>query len=233
MNQILDKKHIINEINVEFSNEIFEIPYNKTRPKSRIVNFMKINKYKIQFLFSTFFALLICFIILLNIIKTNRQERISRNLLSNYNLTTIYQKPISSSTQSQPEVPFVIGILKIDKLNISYPILSETNDDLLKISICRFTGPMPNNIGNLCIAGHNYIDNRFFSRLSELENKDIIEIYDLTGKSILYEVYNKYEVNANDFTCTHVTFANAKVITLITCSNMNSTKRIVVQAKEK
>ena len=78
----------------------------------------------------------------------------------------------------------VIGIIKIDSIKISYPILSKINDDLLKISPCRFYGPMPNQIGNLCIAAHNYNDNRFFSKLDKLQNNDIIYIYDALRKCL-------------------------------------------------
>jgi hypothetical protein len=40
----------------------------------------------------------------------------------------------------------VIGLIDIKKLNISYPILSDISKDALKIAICRFYGPMPNNV---------------------------------------------------------------------------------------
>ena len=47
-------------------------------------------------------------------------------------------------------------------------VISKTNDELLKLSICRYYGPMPNEIGNLCIAGHNYKNNLMFSKLNKL-----------------------------------------------------------------
>lgn len=36
--------------------------------------------------------------------------------------------------------------------------------------------------GNLCIAGHNYNNYQFFSRLKKLNIGDIIYIYDLSRK---------------------------------------------------
>ncbi|MBO5479456.1 MAG: sortase [Clostridia bacterium] len=36
--------------------------------------------------------------------------------------------------------------------------------------------------GNLCIAGHNYNNYQFFSRLKKLKVGDIIYIYDLSRK---------------------------------------------------
>ena len=163
MNQILDKNYNFkSKISVEFSNDISEIPYIETKK-----NFKLKNIYKIQFIISSFIAALGCFIFLTNLIKSHSQEKISKKLLNNYNLTTLY-KTETSSFQQLSSVPFVIGIIKINKIDLNYPILSETNDDLLKLSVCRFAGPMPNEIGNLCIVGHNYIDTRFFSRLNEL-----------------------------------------------------------------
>ena len=159
-------------------------------------------------------------------------EKISKKLLNNYNLTTLYQTETPSSQQSS-NVPFIIGIIKIDKIDLNYPILSQTNDDLLKVSVCRFAGPMPNEVGNLCIVGHNYIDTRFFSRLDELLNGDEIKIYDLNGNNIVYEVYNKYEVNFNDLTCTNQNVNNKKIVTLITCDNINGLKRLIIHAKQK
>ncbi len=86
--------------------------------------------------------------------------------------------------------------------------------------------------GNLCIAGHNYVDNKFFSRLSELSKNDSIEVYDLSGKKITYLVFDEYEVEANDLSCTSQEVGNNKIITLITCNNVNGL-RTIIKAKEK
>lgn len=62
---------------------------------------------------------------------------------------------------------------------------------------------------------------------------DEIEVYDLNGNCVVYEVYNKYEVNFNDLTCTSQKVYNKKIITLITCDNINDLKRLVIHAKQK
>ena len=64
-------------------------------------------------------------------------------------------------------------------------------------------------------------------------NGDEIEIYDLNGNNIVYEVYRKYEVNFNDLTCASQEVYNQKIITLITCDNINDLKRLVIHAKQK
>ena len=229
MNQILDKKYNLKDkIFIEFSNDITEIPYIETKKKFKL----KKNNYKLQFFVSSFIAALGSFLFLINLIKSYSQEKISKKLLNNYNLTTLYQTE-SYSPHNTFNVPFVIGIIKINKINLNYPILSQTNDDLLKVSVCKFAGPMPNEVGNLCIVGHNYIDTRFFGRLDELSNGDEIEIYDLNGNNIIYEVYSKFEVKFNDLTCTSQEVYKQKFITLITCDNVNNSKRLIIQAKQK
>ena len=160
--------------------------------------------------------------------KNNQQEKISKELLNNYNLSKLYTN--SSQEIYNNTSPFVIGLLKIDKIDLNYPILSESNDELLKISICRFTGPMPNEVGNLCIAGHNYIDNRFFSRLNELNIGDKIEVYDFYGNKKDYTIFKTYEVEENDLSCTNQNVGNNNILTLLTCNNLDNAKRLVIQA---
>ena len=90
---------------------------------------------------------------------------------------------------------------------------------------------MPNEIGNLCIAGHNYVDYKYFSRLNELEINDEFQIYDLKGKCIKYKIYEIYETKADDTSCTFQDTSRLKIVTLLTCNNVNG-KRLVIHAKE-
>ena len=125
-----------------------------------------------------------------------------------------------------------VGSIKIPKINVNYPILAETSVALLKIAPCKFYGPNPNEVGNLCIAGHNYKNSQFFSKVpASIVVGDIIEITDLTGKTIKYSVYDKYIVVPEDTSCTSQNTQDKKIVTLITCTNDNK-KRVIVQAKE-
>lgn len=152
------KEFFNKKINVEFSNEFTVIPYEENK------KFLRFKKYKYQFIFSSLVFVIMLIIFLSRIMQNNLQEKLSKNLLNNYTLTTAYHN-YSESNVIESETPFVIGIIKIDKINLIYPILSQTDDELLKISLCRYAGPMPGESGNLCIVGHNYIDNRFFGNL--------------------------------------------------------------------
>lgn len=234
------------KINVEFSNKIAEIPYggnfiismplNKNTKLQTLKDYLKKKKYLLQFIFSSITAIIFLVFFFWKLYQNQQQEKIAKELLNKYQLTTLYSasgeyktNKINSNTTSGS--PFVIGMIKIDKIDLNYPILSESNDDLLKISLCRFTGPFPNEIGNLCIAGHNYVNNRFFSRLDELEIGDLIEIYDLYGQRQEYHIFQKYEVDATNLSCTTQDVGSNKIVTLLTCDNSNSNKRLVIQAK--
>lgn len=127
--------------------------------------------------------------------------------------------------------PFVIGVIEIDKIGLHYPILSYTTEDSLKIAPCRFAGPMPNEVGNLCIAGHNYADSSFFGKLSLLNIGNIIKIFDLNGNCLNYNIDKKYEVINSDLSCTTQNTDGEKVITLMTCNSLKNT-RIIVSAHE-
>lgn len=123
-----------------------------------------------------------------------------------------------------------VGTVSIPSLDIMYPILSETSDKLLKVSVCKFWGSDPNEVGNLCIAGHNYRNKKFFSKVPNMKSGDIIKITDLSGNTVSYKVYNKYTVDPEDVSCTSQLTNGKKIVTLITCTN-DSKQRVVVKAE--
>ena len=124
----------------------------------------------------------------------------------------------------------------IPKIEVTYPILSQTHADILpelmKIAPCKFWGADPNEIGNFCIVGHNYRNNKFFSKVPTLEIGDTIDITDTKGRTLIYEVYDKYVVSPDDVECTSQDTNGKKEITLITCTN-DSKGRVIVKAVER
>ena len=143
--------------------------------------------YLALFVFS-FFALtsfIMYYIFQYNIVSN--KNKITEKILSSYDVQKLY---LSSANALKPiEMPpivsetgniaDIIGIIEIPKLNLRYPILSETTDEFLKIALCKFYGPEINNNGNFCIAGHNFDNGDFFSDLRLLEKNDVIDIYSL------------------------------------------------------
>ncbi|MEE1389772.1 MAG: sortase [Clostridia bacterium] len=122
---------------------------------------------------------------------------------------------------------YTIGVINIPSINVNYPILSTYTDELLKIAPCKFHGPNPNEVGNLCIAGHNYRNSKFFSKVPNLQLGDTIEITDLSGRMLTYTVYDKFIVNPDELACTSQLTNGKKEITLITCTNDNKQRHII------
>ena len=158
------------------------------------------------------------------IILTPEDENEQRETISNVNNGKIK----TSDGKSYKTV----GTIKIPKIKVNYPILAETSVELLKISPCKFYGADPNEVGNFCIAGHNYKTNQFFSKVPKnIVVGDIIEITDLSGRTLKYSVYDKYNVVPKDTSCTSQLTNGNKVVTLITCTDDNK-KRVIIQARE-
>lgn len=213
-------------------NQILE---NKLFTKDSNISINKPTKvFKFIFIFSLF-TIIVC-IIFYSFLKYHsyKKEKISQDLVGNFGITTLYSNNNNyiASKASNIEEPFVIGLLRIDKINLIYPILSSSSEELLKISPCRFYGPMPNEIGNLCIAGHNYASQKHFGKLSSLNTNDIFQVYSLDGNFVEYVIYNINEVHASDTSCTNQDTNNLREVTLITCNTIKGT-RLVVKAKEK
>lgn len=154
-----------------------------------------------------------------------------QSLNPNSSSSSIFNYNSTSGSKGNSSDSFVIGIIKIDKIKLDYPILSDVSDELLKIAPCRFAGPLPNKIGNLCIAGHNYIDNTSFAQIVKLTSGDTINIYGLDGKSVEYHVTEKKEVEGTDFSCTSQFTNGKRIVTLMTCNSIKQT-RVIVRAEE-
>lgn len=212
-------------------NQIISVTKNSIQ-EEQIIN-KKIKHYKFVFFFSIL-IITICIIIYFFInYNSFKKQKISKKLIDNFNITTLYSNSQNSSFEKiSNNSPFVIGIIQIDKINLTYPILSNSTEELLKISPCRFSGPMPNEIGNLCIAGHNYANNSIFGNLNILDIGDIVEIYDLSGNSISYFLYNKEEVVATNISCTNQNTNGKRMVTLVTCNTLTG-NRIIYKCLEK
>ena len=125
----------------------------------------------------------------------------------------------------------IVGIIEIPKINIEYPIINQTSDETMALSITKFWGNNVNDIGNFTMAGHNYFDGTMFSNTNKLNIEDIIKMTDLDGKTIEYKVFDKYIIDPNDVKCVQSVKENTREITLITCINGRN-NRLVVKARE-
>lgn len=125
----------------------------------------------------------------------------------------------------------VIGNLIIEKINLNMEITSKTTQELMRTSACRLWGPNPNEVGNLCIVGHNWRNTKLFSKVPTLEIGDTIKIKDLYENIIEYKIYDKYLVFPDDVECLNQETNGKKIVTLITCNN-DSSQRYIFHAEE-
>ena len=145
----------------------------------------------------------------------------------------VEQQPSTVEYETEAGIKYTVeAFVRVPRLGISYPVLSETSEELLKISVNKYWGPSaPNQVGNYCIVGHNYKNKKMFGRLSEIVSGDIIELEDVNKNVVKYSVYEKYVVEPTDTSCTSQLTNGRKEVTLITCTNYG-TQRLVVKATE-
>lgn len=149
--------------------------------------------------------------------ETNTKEKVKNN--------TIYMIANSQGNKYR-----VAGKISIPKISIYYPIIYETTEEYLKIAPTKFFGPDINEVGNLCIVGHNYKNEQFFSRIKELAVDDKVYLTTNRGERFTYLVYDKYEVNEKDLSCTSQETNGNIEVTLITCTTAKK-KRLVVKCR--
>lgn len=125
----------------------------------------------------------------------------------------------------------VLGKISIPKISVYYPVIYETTDEYLKIAPTKLYGPNINEVGNFCIIGHNYKNEKFFSNLSKLENGDRVILTDNKGENKRYNVYDKYKIAEDDLSCLKQETEGKIEVTLITCTN-NKKERLVVKCRE-
>ncbi len=213
--------------------------------------------YQFAFFISIICVLLLSFCYVYAEIDRNNREKVSQEILAGIDDTTVNEDDsilrvsleadgqeqnviIEENNEENNENKYVTqngqsyttdAVLNIPSLGINYPILSETSEELLKISLNKFWGPSPNEVGNYCIVGHNYKNKKMFGKLSSIKNGDIVELTDNSGKTIKYAVYNKYVVEPDDVSCTSQLTNGNKEVTLITCTNYGK-QRLVVKARQ-
>lgn len=188
---------------------------------NQIIFLKNSSDYKIIFLLQFIISLLFITFLFINILINNGYDKELENLSNvidkNVNLSNLYNK--------QNDIYF--GKIYINKINIEYIVFNKFSDDLLKISPCKFYGKKLGDVGNICIVGHNYENDSFFSNIYKLEDNDEIILESLDGKKYKYVVYDKKEINSNDISILENT--RKFELTLLTCNNSNK-KRYVIKA---
>ncbi|MBC7960921.1 MAG: class D sortase [Vallitaleaceae bacterium] len=133
------------------------------------------------------------------------------------------------------KMPTAIGIIKIDKIDVSLAIAEGVSLEVLKFAIGHMPGTAAlGEIGNCALAGHrSHSFGTFFNRLDEVAIGDDIVVQTAGGTTITYEVYEKIFVKPDDLSVLNGS-SKYKVLTLITCHpEINPTSRLILHAKEK
>lgn len=172
-------------------NQILYSKENRTEDSSKQQKSKNFSKFlKFQFVFLTILTVITTsYYFYLQYDKT-KKESVSTEIVNRFAITNLYSNNETSSAQrisvdntfqtDSGQSFKVVGLIEIDAIGINYPIIDTLTYDFLKIAPCKFYGPNPNEVGNLCIAGHNYNNYKFFSRLKKLNIGDTIYIYDLS-----------------------------------------------------
>lgn len=139
--------------------------------------------------------------------------------------------PEENSEEKQVDDNLVLGTIEIPKIGISYPVISTTTAEYLKIAPTKLAGVGLNEKGNCSIIGHNYENDKFFSKLGDLSKDDVVYIKEKDGMKRVYSVTEKKEISANDVSCLEQNTNDKRQVTLITCTNVKN-KRLVVKCEE-
>ena len=123
----------------------------------------------------------------------------------------------------------VIAKLEIPKIDLETYVISEYSNQALGVSVTKFYGGNPNEVGNFCIAGHNYITNNMFHDLKKLSVGDIFTLIDNNAHEGIYKIYLVETVEPDETQCLSQKTNGRIEVTLITCTT-DSSKRIIVKA---
>lgn len=126
----------------------------------------------------------------------------------------------------------VIAKLEVPKIKLETNVLKEYNLEGMKVCASKFWGPEPNEIGNFCIAGHNYEKENMFNHLIDLEIGDELYLTDNKNGKCAYTICNIYKVKPQNTAPINQETNGNKMVTLITCVNY-SQNRLIVQAIQK
>lgn len=125
----------------------------------------------------------------------------------------------------------VLAKLEIPAIELQTYILKNYSTQALNISVTKFWGANPNEIGNFCVAGHNFKNNNMFRNLKKLQIGNRFTISDNNIGKVEYEIYNIYTVLPEDVKCLSQKTNGKREVTLITCTS-DSKMRIIVKARE-
>ena len=198
---------------------------------------LELKIYKAIFYMLLIVAIVVIGMIIYKYVCESVNEKESQDAVAAFSNIDFSENEEESGSQLEYKGYKIIGIVKIPKINIEYPILDigdidpESAKAPMKISIIKYWGENVNDYGNLSIAGHNNKSGTMFGKTKKLEIGDIVELTDLTGQTIQYSIYDIFVTDPNDVSILLPKDENIREVTLITCTNGNK-QRLILKAKE-
>lgn len=127
----------------------------------------KLNFYKALRIVLIIAIIVVAIFVVKKFYNENKTEKLAKDVLETIKTTTEETETgeVVQTIDAELGGYKVIGIIKIPKIELEYPILEKTNTESLNISITKFWGNEINEIGNVTLAGHNN-----FSRSNVWEN---------------------------------------------------------------
>lgn len=149
------------------------------------------------------------------------------------------EKVEKSNTREYPKVKIektykgydVCAKLEIPSISLVTNVLKNYSTSALNVSVTKFWGVEPNQIGNFCVAGHNFKNKNMFRNLKKLNVGDRLFVTDEKIGKVEYEIFDIYKVFPEDTSCLTSSITGEREVTLITCTT-DSKQRIIVKAKE-
>ena len=191
----------------------------------------KIKLYKILLLLLILATVVVSILVEIKYIGIYKNEKKTKQVIMNISKALQDNDNVTAEINEQIQGHKVVGIIKIPKIELEYPILENTNKETLNLSITKFWGNRINEIGNVTLAGHNNLNGTMFGKIKKLEEGDIIELTDIQNVKLKYKVFKTYVIDPNDITCILPEQEDTREITLITCTNGNK-NRFIVKARE-
>lgn len=158
------------------------------------------------------------------IINENNTELIKTNVNSNEKNKNVIKEKIAKEYKGY----VVSAKLEIPKIKLDTYVLDEKSEEAMWVCPTKYYGPKPNEVGNYCIAAHNYDKENMFNHIIDLKIGDKIYLTDNENGKNEYIVYDIYKTEPEN-TMPLMQTTEKTEITLITCSDYSS-KRIIVKA---
>ena len=163
--------------------------------------------------------------------QTQNHEKQQEENTSNPVITGLAKEYPKEEIPKQYKGYTVIAKLEIPEINLETYILKQYSKNALNLSVTKFWGADPNQIGNFCVAGHNFQNKNMFHNLRNLKIGNQLTLSDASIGKVEYQIYDIYMVKPEDVSCLSQETNGKREVTLITCTT-DSEKRIIVKAKE-